>query len=152
MNKKEFVHRISTELREKNVRKHLKPRRYTFTIIDEDGTSKDFKIKKREKDLLFTEDDIMNIVDASIEVILDSLKNGDNITIHGFATLGLKYRKPRMVRHLETGEPITIEGHYVPKLTAGKNMSLCARLYDMANSRRDTVNTSTDDGGDEDVV
>ena len=148
MNKKEFIHCVTKELRDRNIRKNIRPTKYTFTITDEDGASKNFTIKKKERKLLFTEEDITKIIDTSLDVILNGLRNGDNIAIHGFGTLGLKYRKPRLVKNVETGEPTPIAGHYVPKLSAGKQLSLSARLYEL--SGREQFDKET--GGDDSVI
>lgn len=130
MNRKELVRRIATEMRENNIRKLVSSKKQVFHISDDEGNTKDFIIKKSDKGVLFTVEDIEAMIDACISVIEDALKHGDHISIRGFGTLGLHYRKSRSTKHPDTGEPIEIPGRYIPKFSYGKNLRVCAKIFE----------------------
>ncbi|HEY7864591.1 MAG TPA: HU family DNA-binding protein, partial [Psychromonas sp.] len=44
------------------------------------------------------------------------------IEIRGFGSFSLHYRAPRMGRNPKTGEPVELEGKYVPHFKPGKEM------------------------------
>lgn len=132
MNKKEFVSRVSETLRENNVRKPVSVKKHTFHITDDNGNSADFNIKQRDKSVLYTVDDVANIVDASLAVILDAIKNGEEISIKGFGSLGLHYRAARRTKEPNSGEWCEIEAHYVPKFSYGNDLRMAAKLYEVS--------------------
>ena len=137
MNKKELIQGVTDKLRENNVNKKVRASRHTLTISDNEGTSKTFVIKRPSKSLLFTDKDVSAMIDATIEVILDALKRGDNVSVSGFGTLGLKYRKPRSTKRPDTWERVEIPGHYIPKLTFGKQMRISAKLYELSKEEKE---------------
>ena len=59
-------------------------------------------------------------LDAAIESITKSLKNGDTITLVGFGTFSVRHRKARMGRNPRTGEEIQIKASKVPGFKPGK--------------------------------
>lgn len=132
MNKKELTRRAAEVLRKGSARKTVPVPRQVFHISDDDGNHKDFVVKKRDKEVLYTIDDVGIILDAVIFAIKESLKHGDPVTIHGFGTFGLKYRKPRQTKSLGTNDTITIDGRFVPKFSFGNDLRLCAKIYEMS--------------------
>ena len=104
MNRKDFIQRVTAQLRENNVRKSVTMPKQVFHISDDSGNSRDFIVRTTDKSVLFTKDDIDAIVDACLFIIQESLKAGEEITFHGFGTLGIKYRQPRATKSFETGE------------------------------------------------
>ena len=61
-------------------------------------------------------------LDSFIEVITDSLKQGDPVTLVGFGTFATKDRAARSGRNPQTGETIQIAAAKVPGFKAGKSL------------------------------
>jgi DNA-binding protein HU-beta len=59
-------------------------------------------------------------VDAVIESIRDSLKDGDTVTLIGFGTFTVRERAARTGRNPRTGDPINIKAAKVPVFKPGK--------------------------------
>lgn len=59
-------------------------------------------------------------LDAMVEAVADSLKNGDSVSLVGFGTFTVKDRAARTGRNPQTGEPIQISAARVPSFKAGK--------------------------------
>lgn len=132
MNRKEFVRGITSYLRNNNLRKAVSLPKQIFHISDNEGNTKDFIVRKTDKTVLYTVEDIEAIIDAFINVISDALKRGESISIRGFGTFGLKYRKPRATKKLGTNEWIDIDARYVPKFSFGNDLRMCAKLYELS--------------------
>ena len=132
MNRKELVRRVASVMRENNVRKPVSSPKHVFHISDDDGNTKDFVIRKTDKNVLFTADDVEAIVDACLFVIEDAMKRGEPVSIRGFGTLGLKYRKPRATKKLGTDEWVDIDARYIPKFTFGNDLRMCAKVYELS--------------------
>jgi len=58
-------------------------------------------------------------LEAAIEVITESLKAGDKITITGFGTFETRDRAAKTGRNPQTGESINIAAKTVPAFKAG---------------------------------
>ena len=132
MNKKELSRRIAAALRDQDIRKSVSAPKKVFHISDDEGNQKDFILKTTEKRVLFTVDDVEAIIDTCIEVIIDALKHGDPVTIRGFGTLGLKYRKGRTLKHVETGEEVEASSRFLPKFSFGSDLRMAAKLYELS--------------------
>ena len=65
-------------------------------------------------------------VELAVKLLLDymseMLAEGERIEIRGFGSFSLHYRAPRMGRNPKTGEPVRLEGKYVPHFKPGKEM------------------------------
>lgn len=136
MNKRDFIRSVSEVLRDNNIKKPISIPKQVFHISDDEGNTRDFAIKKIDKTAIYTINDVNAIIDACIYVIQECLKKGDPITIHGFGTLGLRYRKPRTTKSVNNNEDIVIEGRYVPKFTFGNDLRMCAKVYELSLSDR----------------
>lgn len=132
MNRKELTRKAAEVLRKGNARKTISIPRQVFHISDDEGNQKDFVVKKADKEVLYTVDDVAVILDALIFAIKESLKIGDQVSIHGFGTFGLKYRKPRQTKQIGTEDDIVIDGRFVPKFSFGNDLRLCAKIYEMS--------------------
>lgn len=132
MNKKELISRVTEALRANNMRKPISVKKHTFHITDEDGNAADFHIKQQDKNVLYTVDDTANIIDACLAVILDAIKNGEEISIKGFGNLGLHYRAARRTKEPNSSEWCEIEAHYVPKFSYGNDLRMAAKLYEVS--------------------
>lgn len=136
MNKRDFVKRVSEVLRDSDIKKPISIPKQVFHISDDEGNSKDFTVKKVDKYAIYTANDISAIMDACLYVIQESLKKGEPISLHGFGTFSLRYRKPRATKSIKENEDIVIEGRYVPKFSFGNELRLCAKMYELSLSDR----------------
>lgn len=130
MKRKDLVRCIVDALREDGVKKHVHVPSHKLYISDDNGVSKAFTVRGADRAILFTSEDIEAFLDTAIRVVVDTLARGDNITIKGFGSLGLQYRKPRATKHVGTGEDIVIEGRYVPKFIWGNDLRAAARRFE----------------------
>ena len=64
MNRKELVRRIANVMRENNIRKPVSSQKQVFHISDDEGNTKDFVVKKTDKGVLFTYDDVEAMMDT----------------------------------------------------------------------------------------
>jgi len=150
MNKKELIRRVAGTMREKDIRKLVSTKKQVFHISDDEGNSKDFTIKKSNKGVLFTVDDIEIVIENIISVIEEAIKHGEPISIHGFGTLGLHYRKARSTKHPDTGEPITVPARYIPKFDYGKDLRMCAKIYELSLENIQSEDTTIPESNIED--
>ena len=61
-------------------------------------------------------------VDATLDAITGTLKNGGSVSLVGFGTFSVKARAARMGRNPRTGEAIQIAASNVPGFKAGKGL------------------------------
>lgn len=132
MNRKELTRRTAAVMRDSGVRKLVSSPKQVFHISDDEGNSKDFILRKSDKGVIFTSDDVEAMLNACLSVIEDALKHGEDISIRGFGTLGLQYRKARKAKHPDTGEDVDIEARYVPKFSFGNDLRLCAKMFELS--------------------
>lgn len=132
MNRKELVRRIAAVMRENDIKKPVSFPKQVLHISDDEGNTKDFIVKKSDKSIAFTVDDIEAMMDACLCVTEDALKHGEHISIRGFGTLALHHRKARTTKHPDTGELVDVEARYVPKFTFGNDLRLCAKIYELS--------------------
>ena len=59
-------------------------------------------------------------VDAVVDTITESLRNGDAVTLVGFGTFEVRDRAARTGRNPQTGEEIQIKASKAPAFKAGK--------------------------------
>ena len=59
-------------------------------------------------------------LDAMVESVTESLKQGDSVSLVGFGTFSVKERAARTGRNPQTGQPIEISAAKVPSFKAGK--------------------------------
>lgn len=129
MNKVDLISNVSEYLYANNKRKTVSIPRQVFTISTDSGQSHQFSVKPSNKEFRYTKEDVDAFLEALVYVIKESLKNGEEVSLQGFGTLGLKYRKPRWVYHPETGERIDVEGMYLPKFKFSGDLRRCASIY-----------------------
>lgn len=136
MKRKELIRRVVESLKESGIKKSVHVPRHVLHISDDNGNSKDFTVKNADKEVAFSSADVGAILDAAIKVIIDALIRGDNVAIHGFGSLGLRYRKERASKQIGTNEDIILAGRYVPKFVFGNDLRMAARLYEMSMNDR----------------
>lgn len=131
MNKRELVREIAKKLSLEGAKKRVHVPKRVFTISEGGGASHQFSIKERDKDVMYTKEDVALIVDRFLEVICDTIRHGGDISIRNFGTFGLQYAKPRTIKSIHTGEDMFIDGHYIFKFWPAKELSDCAKVYNM---------------------
>lgn len=131
MNKKELIMKTVEALREHDVKKAVVFPKQTFHITDDEGNRKDFSVRKTNKSVGYTSEDVRHVIETCLDVITESIKNGEEVTVSGFGTLGLHYRGGRTIGGFD-GKQHTMKAHYVPKFWYGKNLKNSADLYRMS--------------------
>ena len=66
--------------------------------------------------------DVELAVKHLLEVMSNSLANGERIEIRGFGSFSLHFRPPRIGRNPKTGEAVALAGKYVPHFKPGKDL------------------------------
>lgn len=61
-----------------------------------------------------------NVIEATIDTIIDSLGEGDSVAIRGFGTFAVSERAARSGHNPATGKKIKIPAHKLPKFKASK--------------------------------
>ena len=129
----------------------------TFHIEDDEGNKKSFFVRKGEKRVHFTAEDVSVILDALVAAVEDSIKKGEYVTLQGFGKLGVKLRKKRATKLPYTNEWVEIAEHYVPSFFAGERLRTCAKVYELSLAEKiggvDLPIFDDDDeaGGEDDV-
>ncbi|MGE5085456.1 MAG: HU family DNA-binding protein [Bacillota bacterium] len=62
------------------------------------------------------------ILDATLRVIQEALKKGDDVKLVGFGTFSKATRKPRQGRNPKTGEAVKIPSAHIPRFKPGKDL------------------------------
>lgn len=132
MNKKDLISRAAEVLRNNDIRKPVSTPKQVFHISDDDGNHKDFVVRQTDKAVLYNSSDVAAILDACLAVVEDAIKHGEDISIHGFGTLGVHQRAARTTKHPETGETVEVCARYVPKFSFGNNLRMAAKLYELS--------------------
>ncbi|GAB2191895.1 integration host factor subunit beta [Sessilibacter sp. MAH2] len=78
------------------------------------------RISERQDQL--SSKDVELAVKLILEYMSKMLASGDRIEVRGFGSFSLHYREPRVGRNPKTGDPVELEGKYVPHFKPGKEM------------------------------
>jgi DNA-binding protein HU-beta len=62
------------------------------------------------------------VLDAFLETITETLRQGEDVTLTGFGTFHVKQRAARTGRNPRTGESVAIAASRVPGFKAGKSL------------------------------
>lgn len=130
MQKQEFIKAVTEVLHQNDMRKPISIPKHTLFITDDAGNSTQFSVKRQDKAYLYTAEDVSSVIEACLYVIKKNMSEGESLTFMGYGTLGLSFRKTRATKDMNTGETITIPGHYIPKFTPGKKLKTCAKIYE----------------------
>ena len=157
MNKTDFVKAVASILRENNIRKPIKVPKQVFTFSDNEGTTKNFYVKSKDKMGIYTAQDVHNVVEAALCVIKEQMRRGEPIVFNGIGKLGVHYRKPRIGKNVKDGTDVLIPGRYIPRFEFGDILRKCARVYGMSVDdrlpERDPLYSEEDDiDVDEEVI
>lgn len=66
--------------------------------------------------------DVETAVRLIIDDITDTLAERGRVEIRGFGSFSLHYREPRTGRNPKTGDPVKLDGKYVPHFKPGKEL------------------------------
>ena len=66
--------------------------------------------------------DVELAVKHVLELMSESLANGQRIEIRGFGSFSLHYREPREGRNPRTGDAVALRGKHVPHFKPGKEL------------------------------
>lgn len=66
--------------------------------------------------------DVESAVRQILDDITETLAEGGRVEIRGFGSFSLHYREPRVGRNPKTGDPVPLEGKYVPHFKPGKEL------------------------------
>lgn len=66
--------------------------------------------------------DVELAVKLVLEYMSQNLASGERIEIRGFGSFSVHYREPRVGRNPKTGDPVELEGKYVPHFKPGKEL------------------------------
>lgn len=130
MTKAELVTETCEYLKESNIRKPVAVPKQRFTITDDEGHGRTFTVKGKEKNVLYTANDVRNILNALIEITLDTVKHGGYIYIPRIGTLKVCYRKERKVRIPNSRQWKLVPARYVPKIDFVTAIKDAARVYE----------------------
>jgi DNA-binding protein HU-beta len=75
------------------------------------------------KDADITKAQANEALDSFTSAVIETLKNGDRVTLVGFGTFSVSERAERNGRNPQTGDIIKISARKVPKFKAGKEFS-----------------------------
>ena len=134
MTKKDLISQVVSVLQHNGVAKKISTPKQVFHISDDEGNQKDFVVRKTDKEVSFNTNDVALILDACLLVVEDAIKHGEEVTLHGFGTLGLHHRAARKTKKVGTDKWVDIEARYVPKFVSGNNLKVAAKLYELSLS------------------
>ena len=66
--------------------------------------------------------DVELAVKHLLELMSDSLAQGERIDIRGFGSFSLHFRPPRLGRNPKTGATVALSGNHVPHFKPGKDL------------------------------
>ena len=130
MNKKELIAATVNLLKENNIRKPVALASETFRVTQEStGDDVAFTVRREDKEILYTQKDVQNVLDALLCLAEDAVKRGESIGIRGFGTLETKHVAARRVR--EPNEEIwhDIPECFRPRFRPGFQLLAAARAH-----------------------
>jgi DNA-binding protein HU-beta len=71
--------------------------------------------------------DASKAVDAFLETVTETLRNGDSVSFTGFGKFSPQHRNARRGVNPRTGEPVEIPAARVPKFSAGSSLKAALR-------------------------
>lgn len=75
-----------------------------------------------QRQALLSYRDVELAVKTILELMSQSLAQGERIEIRGFGSFSLHYRSPRTGRNPKTGEAVSLSSKYVPHFKPGKEL------------------------------
>ena len=144
MVRKELIRRMTEVMRENDIRKPISFPKHVFHISDDEGNRRDFTVKKVDKSVIYTADDVEAVLDTLQYVIQEALKAGEEKTVTinlSDNTHTLVYRTGKKIEDFAAGYniPLLIDmdevEHYAHQLV-GKRVYVTTPLwYDQTNGQ-----------------
>ena len=78
------------------------------------------QLAAKRKDLALR--DVESGVKIVLDAMADTMADGRRVEVRGFGSFSLHYHKPRTGRNPKTGDPVELNGKYVPHFKPGKEM------------------------------
>jgi len=138
MNKEGLTSRIAEILKNNDVKKSVSISSHQFFIMDEEGNQSTFRVPIPIRKVQYTKTDISNILDAFFAVLEDCIKRGEELSIYGVVSFGIKQRAARMTKIPGTEDWVNIPEKYVPYTKFGNILKTAARIYE-ANLKESQV-------------
>lgn len=130
MNKAELIKRTFDYMIKNDIRKPVVMPKHSFTITDDEGHSKVFSVKRKDKEMHYTLNDIKNVLTVAVDVMVDAVARGEEVAVPKLGVISAKYRAEHKVRIQGSMKWRTIPGHYLPKINFSKAMKDAARIYE----------------------
>lgn len=67
-----------------------------------------------------TKKSVSDVLDAVLDVVMSSLKKGENVTLTGFGTFRSVHQAASVKRNPKTNQPVNVPAKNVPRFRAGK--------------------------------
>ena len=77
-------------------------------------------VSKVAKEVGITQKSTQEVIDATVDTIMETVKKGDKVTLVGFGTFTFIQRKARKGRNPQTGKPMNVPARKSPKFSPGK--------------------------------
>lgn len=119
MNRSELVSAITNKLREDGYRKKVDVPKRTLYISDNEGGHCSIDVKAKRRIVLYNGEDVKRVIDALLDIVVETLMNGEEISISGYGVLTKVRRAPRDIVSI-TGEQLHVDEKYAPKFEPGK--------------------------------
>ena len=128
MNKKELMSAVANVLRENKIRKSVKTKSEVFRVIqDGSGDEAVFTIDRADRKILYSIEDVQNIIDATIAVVLDCIRRGEPVSVRGFGSLSTIRVAPRRSKDPIAGNWYDVPSFVRPKFKPGFALITAAR-------------------------
>lgn len=75
------------------------------------------------------------LVDDFTQIVLDNIKEGNEVSIFNFGCFSMVERKERSCPNPQTGEKCIIPAHLVPRFYPYKNMRMAVKIYEDNKNR-----------------
>jgi integration host factor subunit beta len=91
--------------------------------------------------------DVEHAIKGMLEMMSQTLAQGERIEIRGFGSFSLHHRKPRQGRNPKTGESVVLDAKYVPYFKPGKelrdrvNQSMAREIAELGAAKEPGVGT-----------
>ena len=66
----------------------------------------------------------LQVVECFMEVVKDSLSNGENVYLRGFGSFIVKHRAEKVARNINKNTSVVIPAHDVPAFTPSRDFTL----------------------------
>lgn len=68
--------------------------------------------------------EVLQVVECFMEVVKDSLSNGENVYLRGFGSFVVKYRAEKVARNINKNISVVVPAHDVPAFKPSRDFTL----------------------------